>query len=132
MTHILTCIMISETMQEDPPGRQWSVAEREFISRRRKSLVVVVVVFFRVKNSLESVLFVIFCCHFLNFQLSGWHPTLRAPIYSDSFICSNQSNQHQSQTSNDPPGECLTKMASGALSLISLLSTVLQCTINSR
>ena len=28
MTHILTSIMISETMQEDPPGRQWSVAEK--------------------------------------------------------------------------------------------------------
>ena len=66
-------------------------------------LLLLLLFFFRVKNSLESVLFVIFCCHFLNFQHSGWNPTLRTPIYSDSFICSNQSNHHQSQTSNDPP-----------------------------
>ena len=112
--------MISETMQK-----------RQLISRRRESLLLVFLGG-GVKKSLESALFVIFCCHFLNFQHSGWNPTLRTPIYSDSFICSNQSDQHLSQTSNDPPpGECLRKMTSGALSLISLLSTVLQCTVNS-
>ena len=76
--------------------------KRQLISRHGESLVVVF--FFRAQNSLESALFVTFCCHFLNFQHSWWNPTLRTPIHSDSFICSNQSNQHRSQTSNDPPG----------------------------
>ena len=48
-------------------------------------------------------LFLIFCCHFLDFQHSGRNLSVRTPIYSDSFIYRNQSNQHQSQTSNAPP-----------------------------
>ena len=96
--------MISETMQEDPLGRQWSVAEKAVNLKTPWKSCCRCCFFFRVKNSLESALFVISCCHFLNFRHSGWNPTLLTPIYSDSFICSNQSNQHQSQTSNDPPG----------------------------
>ena len=48
--------MISETMQEDPPGRQWRVAENA-INFKTLLKSFCCVFFFRVKNMQESVLF---------------------------------------------------------------------------
>ena len=50
--------MISETMQEDSPGRQWSVAENAI---NFKTLKVLLMFFWGCENLKESVLFVIFC-----------------------------------------------------------------------
>ena len=73
-------------MQEDPPGRQWRVAENA-INFKTLLKSFCCVFFFGLKTCRRACYFLIFCCHFLDFQHSGWNPSLRTPKYSDSFVC---------------------------------------------